>query len=205
MSKGKARGLIGLTFDDGYEDFLQIALPVLERLGFSATVFVPAGLLGEENSWVQEPRIKLLSASAIRTVTERGMEVGSHGLSHADLSGGLPSVLIDKEIVESYKILTELLTKEVKGFCYPYGNVNDKVAQAVQQANYTYACGGFAVGGVGRSIYNLPRIFVSDRDTPLRLSMKVYAHLLYSKIGDTWAGRIAYILLRKGVSKFWFS
>ena len=204
MSRGTARGLLGLTFDDGYEDFLQIALPVLERLGFSATVFVVAGLLGEENGWIQEPRIKLLSASAIREVAERGMEVGSHGLSHLNLSDDLQSRLIDQEIVDSRRILTEALAKEVKGFCYPYGNVNDKVAQAVQQAAYTYACGGFAMGGMERGIYNLPRIYVSDKDATLKLSIKLFAYSQYNKIAHTRGIRIAYPLLKRGLSKFWF-
>src|SRR3712207_216342 len=57
MSMGDTRGLVGLTFDDGYEDFLHNAVPVLERLGFSATVFVVAGMLGSKSRWqhVYEP------------------------------------------------------------------------------------------------------------------------------------------------------
>jgi peptidoglycan/xylan/chitin deacetylase (PgdA/CDA1 family) len=76
MSTGDARGLVGLTFDDGYEDFLHTALPVLKRLGFSATVFVVGGMLGGENNWDHayepRPRMKLLGAEAIREVSERG-------------------------------------------------------------------------------------------------------------------------------------
>ena len=49
MNAGDARSLIGLTFDDGYEDFLSAALPTLERLGFSATVFMVTGMLGKVN------------------------------------------------------------------------------------------------------------------------------------------------------------
>src|SRR5215212_6293651 len=44
MNKGKARGLVGLTFDDAYENFSHNALPVLERLNFSCTVFVCSGM-----------------------------------------------------------------------------------------------------------------------------------------------------------------
>src|SRR3712207_3534396 len=51
MSAGHTRSLVGLTFDDGYEDFLSTALPMLEKLGFSATVFVVAGMLGKRNTW----------------------------------------------------------------------------------------------------------------------------------------------------------
>src|SRR5215211_5099854 len=50
MTTGNTRGLVGLTFDDGYEDFLSTALPTLETLGFSATVFVVAGKAGAEHT-----------------------------------------------------------------------------------------------------------------------------------------------------------
>src|SRR5215212_7233415 len=81
-SIGDIKGLVGLTFDDGYEDFLHIAVPVMERLGFSATVFVVANMLGEESSWksVYEPmpQLKVLGAEELRELSARGMEIGSH-------------------------------------------------------------------------------------------------------------------------------
>ncbi len=40
--RASANGLVGLSFDDGYADFLEYALPVLQRYGFGATMFVPA-------------------------------------------------------------------------------------------------------------------------------------------------------------------
>src|SRR6202048_4579109 len=49
---GRGRGLVGLTFDDGYQDFVTYAMPVLERYGFTATAFVLAGRLGGHNAWV---------------------------------------------------------------------------------------------------------------------------------------------------------
>src|SRR5258705_9078677 len=48
---GRARRLVGLSFDDGYADFASHVLPALARYGFGATVFVIAGLLGGENTW----------------------------------------------------------------------------------------------------------------------------------------------------------
>src|SRR6185437_11718028 len=44
-------GTVGLTFDDGYADFLTNVLPALARYGFTATVFVVAGSLGAYNAW----------------------------------------------------------------------------------------------------------------------------------------------------------
>src|SRR5437763_16142401 len=48
---GAADGLVGLTFDDGYIDFIEYVLPALRRHGFTATVFVLAGQLGGYNVW----------------------------------------------------------------------------------------------------------------------------------------------------------
>ena len=68
-------GLVGLTFDDGYDDFLRHALPVLQRHGFSATAFVIAGRLGGFNDWdVLGPRKRLMTASQVRRVAEAGTE-----------------------------------------------------------------------------------------------------------------------------------
>src|SRR5215218_10962020 len=66
LNAGEATGLVGVTFDDGYEDFLDAAVPTLEKLGFSATVFVVAGMLGSENTWEHgsgpRPQLKLLGS-----------------------------------------------------------------------------------------------------------------------------------------------
>ena len=83
---GGSKGLIGLTFDDGYADFAEYALPVLRRHGFTATVFVIAGLLGGDNVWDPAgPRKPLLDAAQVRRLAEAGVEIGSHGMQHVSL------------------------------------------------------------------------------------------------------------------------
>lgn len=175
-----AKGLVGLTFDDAYEDFLHAAVPVLEKFGFSATVFVVAGLLGGENDWEHffspRPKKKLLEAAGIREVSERGMEVGAHSMSHPALPT-LDTAAVDTEVSESRRVLSEVLGEEVEGFCYPYGELDEVSCQAVRRARYTYAC---AVNmRVERTIYDLPRIPVSDRDDLLRFSAKLRIHAHY--------------------------
>ncbi len=81
--RGAANGLVGLSFDDGYADFTEYALPVLQGFGFGATMFMPAGLLGGDNAWDPEgPRKPLLSAGQLHQVAAAGIEVGSHGFRH---------------------------------------------------------------------------------------------------------------------------
>jgi peptidoglycan/xylan/chitin deacetylase (PgdA/CDA1 family) len=171
---GSTKGLVGITFDDGYQDFLHNALPVLERLGFTATVFVISGLLGGRNDWPHtiepKPTLQLLGADEIREVSERGMEVGSHTATHAWLPGLEPE-LLEEEVNNSRCTLSELLGQTVEGFCYPYGAVDSKVIEAVRRAHYDYGCSVFA--RIAWSDYDLPRIDMAERDTQLMLATKL--------------------------------
>lgn len=137
--RGEAAGLVGLTFDDGYTDFLDHALPVLARHGATATVYVVAGLLGGANDWDEGPRLDLLDADGVRAVAAAGHEVGSHTLSHADLRDAGPETL-RREVAGSREVLQDVLQAEVAGFCYPWGLFDARAADAVRAAGYDHAC-----------------------------------------------------------------
>src|SRR5215212_6316962 len=183
VNSGTPKGLVGLTFDDGYEDFLSTAVPVLERFDFSATVFVVAGMLGQENDWVHayspRPRLKLLGAKDLRETTARGMEVGSHGMTHANLLGTEPE-LLEEEVSGSRRLLGETLGEEVAGFCYPYGSYNAATVQAVRQAGYLYGCGWKTL--VERDFYDLTRIPIAERDGFARFAAKIRIYAQYAAI-----------------------
>ena len=180
-STGNAKNLVGLTFDDGYDDFLQNALPVLERFGFSATVFVVGGMLGEKNNWEfrynPRPQMKLLGVGGIREISARGIEVGSHSMTHAKLSGLGPESL-EEEVSGSRQVLSEVLGKAVDGFCYPYGAIDSASVQAVRKARYAYACATFV--RVERNAYDLPRVTVAE-DNLLRFAMKLRIYSQYAR------------------------
>lgn len=180
---GNAKGLIGLTFDDGYEDFLEYALPVLERFGFSATVFVVAGMLGGANDWEfrfdPRPQMKLLTVEGVREVAARGMEVGSHSMSHPKLSSLDPEML-EEEVGGSRQVLSEVLGEAVDGFCYPYGFIDGASVQAVRRAGYAYACA--VIVRVERSAYDLPRITVAEDNLPkFAAKLEVYPQYAAAK------------------------
>jgi peptidoglycan/xylan/chitin deacetylase (PgdA/CDA1 family) len=174
MNTGDARGLVGLTFDDGYEDFLSTALPTLETLGFSATVFVVAGKLGEENNWGHRgdpmPRLRLLEADGVREVSERGMEVGSHTVTHPRLSGLDPETLVH-EVGDSRQMLGEVVGTPVEGFSYPYGDLDGPAVRAARSAGYVYAVA--TKKEVEYGIYDWPRTYVGENDSPLRFGVKL--------------------------------
>jgi peptidoglycan/xylan/chitin deacetylase (PgdA/CDA1 family) len=178
---GDVKGLVGITFDDGYKDFLQVAVPTLEDLGFSATVFAVGGMLGRENDWEHDytprPWLKLLEAEDLREVSRRGMEVGAHGTSHVKLAGLGPERL-EEEVMGSRRLLSDVLGEDVEGFAYPYGSFDASALEAVRRAGYTYACA--APSQVDWNQYALPRIPVANNDHLLRFAVKLAIYQQYS-------------------------
>jgi peptidoglycan/xylan/chitin deacetylase (PgdA/CDA1 family) len=165
--RGAANGLVGLSFDDGYGDFTEHALPVLQRYEFGATMFMPAGLLGGDNAWDAEgPRKALLSAGQLRQVAAAGIEIGSHGFRHLSLPASSDADLA-REIGESRDILRDVAGQEVDGFCYPYGHLDERVIDAVGRAGYSYGCAVWDTDFAGQ--YALPREYIRDTDSPRSL------------------------------------
>jgi peptidoglycan/xylan/chitin deacetylase (PgdA/CDA1 family) len=176
LSAGKTTGLVGVTFDDGYEDFLDVAIPILEKFNFSATVFVVAGMLGEENTWEHggrpRPRLKLFGKDGVREVSERGMEIGSHTVTHPRLSG-LDSETLIHEVGDSRRVLGEILNAPVEGFSYPYGDLDGPAVRAARGAGYGYAVA--TKTQVEGGLHDWPRTYVGEKDSPLRLAIKLKA------------------------------
>jgi peptidoglycan/xylan/chitin deacetylase (PgdA/CDA1 family) len=174
-AEGHGRGLVGLTFDDGYADFLTQAVPLLRAYGHRATVYVLAGRLGGDNAWdVEGPRKGLLTPEGVRAVAAAGMEVGSHGLRHVDLTA-CDAATLAAEVRESRELLAALAGRPPAGFCYPYGAVNARAAAAVRSAGYGHACAVSPPPGLA-SPFALPRAYVGSRDNAGRLLAKRLLH-----------------------------
>ncbi|MGH3695534.1 MAG: GNAT family N-acetyltransferase [Pseudonocardiaceae bacterium] len=171
--------LVGLTFDDGYEDFLGYALPILTSFGFTATVFALAGRLGGTNAWdAGGPTKRLLTPDQLRQVVAAGMEIGSHGLTHARLISASGKQL-HEELVRSRAVLREISGQQVSGFCYPYGALTAQVMDAVRAAGYDYGCAVWRSALTSR--HALTRTYVHDGDHSWRLDAKRVRHSLTAK------------------------
>jgi peptidoglycan/xylan/chitin deacetylase (PgdA/CDA1 family) len=169
-AEGRGRGLVGLTFDDGYQDFVTYALPVLQRFGFTATAFVLAGRLGAQDEWNRPAAEKqLLTADEVCLLAKSGIEIGSHGLDHVELPE-VEDTQLSAETGHSRAVLQDLVGQPVRGFCYPYGHLDARVVNAVRAAGYDYACAIWPSPAIGR--HAIPRTYVHDRDTQWRLDAK---------------------------------
>ncbi|WSW30471.1 polysaccharide deacetylase family protein [Streptomyces sp. NBC_01003] len=173
---GTDRGLVGLTFDDGYCDFVDNALPLLRHYDCGATLFVLPGRLDGVNEWDPlGPRKPLLSERGIRTAVSAGIEIGSHGLTHVDLTH-VDDRVLRAETEDSRRRLEELTGREVPGFCYPYGTVDRRATDAVRRAGYRYAC-AISPGDLTGE-FALPRVHVGQEDAAWRLELKLRLHRL---------------------------
>ncbi|HMD83181.1 MAG TPA: glycosyltransferase [Terriglobia bacterium] len=134
--KGLPAKPVLLTFDDGYADLVEFALPVLRRYGFGAAVYIVTGQLGGTNAW-DEARgsgtLHLMTADQIRYWATQGIEFGAHSRTHADLTT-LSANDLSEEVVGSGKDLESILGSRVVSFVYPYGFHNPTVDDCVRRA-----------------------------------------------------------------------
>jgi len=144
-----ARRTLVLTFDDAYHSVLSEGLPVLERLGVAATLFVPTdladrgGLMTDvipiKDAWVGDQKeMRGMSWEEVRRLAEAGWEIGSHTCSHPDLRA-LGSERVTEELRRSRSICEERLQRACHSFAYPYGFHDERTKSLVAEAGYRRA------------------------------------------------------------------
>ncbi len=129
-----------LTFDDGFEDNYKLALPILEKYQFKATIYLVTDY--PTNSWegyADEKYVSLLSNKQISDMlaTEK-IEFGSHTQTHCNLTT-VSDDQAKKEIIDSKKLIETKIGRRCKTFAYPYGKYNSKIIKWVEQAGYDAA------------------------------------------------------------------
>jgi peptidoglycan/xylan/chitin deacetylase (PgdA/CDA1 family) len=155
---------IVLTFDDGFEDAYQAALPLLKKRGQKATFFIVSGFTGADAAHrVHEPATHrpYLIWSEVRALHEAGMEIGSHTVSHAKLTGmKLPA--LRHELRQSKHVLEQGLGVPIDFFAYPYTSQHSSIRTEVHNAGYR----GAVVGARGGDDpFQLQRITMHSRMT----------------------------------------
>ena len=132
-----------LTFDDGYQNLYTEAWPILERYGFTATVFLVVGRMGRQSDWGQQvgpAATRLLSWAEARELSRLGVAFGSHTLTHPRLTL-LDDARAEHEIRQSKALIEEHLGVGACLFSYPYGEFDTRIQRMVVESGYTAACG----------------------------------------------------------------
>lgn len=179
--RGEKTGkVIGITFDDGYANVLENALPILADCGFTATNYFVVRQLGGSNVWDHDegvPKTILMDKQGLLEWSAAGHEVGSHTLNHPVLARLSPELAIN-EISQSKDELEQITGKPVTAFCYPFGKYIDETVEYTRQAGYTNATTTHR--GLARpddDLMVLPRVTVRRSTHMIRFLQKCLTNL----------------------------
>jgi peptidoglycan/xylan/chitin deacetylase (PgdA/CDA1 family) len=171
--------LLHVTFDDALTSVVR-AVPILERLGIHATVFACSGLAGEgrrleipelaEDAAGYPHELATMTWDGLRDLAERGLEIGSHTVTHPHLPR-LSDDELRRELVESRERVESELRRACGLFAYPFGDHDGRVRAAARAAGY-HAAFALTTGADPADRYAVPRFGIWRKDTPVRVALK---------------------------------
>ncbi len=138
-------GSVAVTFDDGFRNVFDHAVPILQQYGFPATVFAVSGFCGGRNDWPSQPRntgvpiLELMSWRELSEISKAGITVGCHTATHPWLSR-LTDEQLEEELRVSQRAIQDETGVAANTFAYPYGDVSPRVRDAVAH-RFRLACG----------------------------------------------------------------
>jgi peptidoglycan/xylan/chitin deacetylase (PgdA/CDA1 family) len=178
VAAGRSR-LLHVTFDDAYRS-IDRAVSIAASLSIPMTVFAASAYAESgrpldvpelaEDAKTQGEHLATMDWDALRGLAERGVEIGSHTVSHAHLPA-LSDSELEGELRDSRERVEDELDRPCRFLAYPYGEHDSRVQAAAAAAGYDAA---FALGP-GSSHANrfaLPRVDLYPRDAVLRATLK---------------------------------
>ena len=150
-----------LSFDDGYAELCEHAIPELVARGASAVIYLVANRTTDSwVDWGDKGPLRLLEWPQVRELAAAGVRFGSHTLTHPNLVRASDAEL-RAELADSKKLIEDRIGEEVRHFCYPHGAHDERVVNAVSEAGYATACTTRrGTVGVSTAPLRLPRLTV---------------------------------------------
>lgn len=165
-----------ITFDDGRADFVEHAVPALERHGLPATMYVVSAQVGATSAWLGIPgesEQPMMDWDDLRAVDGAGHEIGAHSLTHPELDV-LGRGAVAAEVAGSRHQLAAGLGRKIRSFAYPHGYHSSTVVDLTRSAGFDSAC---AVNDrwswVGEDRMALSRLVVAGGTSPEALSERL--------------------------------
>lgn len=178
-----------ITFDDGYLDTFDYAIPILQEFNMNAVIFVLGNRQLKRAYWDEiddRDKCPLMTDEQIRIAKSLGFEIGAHSMNHKDMTE-LPEAKIYSEIHQSKVEIEKILGEPIYTFSYPYGNLNENVREITSEAGFTFACGVYS-GPVlfGNDLFDIRRLAVNQHTGTVQFLMRLltpyqYAEWIYAK------------------------
>ncbi|MCC5464147.1 polysaccharide deacetylase family protein [Pelosinus baikalensis] len=172
-----------LTFDDGYEDNLMNALPLLKKYDMAATVCIISNWIGQENNWEDyknKPHCRTMDLAQLQEWLKQGMFICAHTVNHPFLPR-LNNEEILHELASCKISLEHQLHIPIDFLCYPYGDFDNRVKILAKQAGYKAALGIFKGTDFWRNdLFSLKRVVISSRQPLWEFALKVSSlHMIF--------------------------
>ena len=166
IGSGNHRPTLSITFDDGYAENCEYALPMLVERRIPATYFVTTDHTFKQQPFPHDVKAGCpLPANTIESLLaldRAGIEIGAHTRTHPDLGSITDERVLVDEVVAASIELEAVLKRRVRYFAFPYGqtaNLNAKVFGMLREMGFLGVCSAY--GGwneVGGDPFHLQRM-----------------------------------------------
>ena len=174
-----AKRRFAVTFDDAYRSVIDLARPIMDRLGVPGTVFVPTDWVGRDepmrwdgiDQWLggpHEDELHCMNRAQLDELAAAGWEIGSHTCSHPRLT-----TVDDEQLARELRESKEALGPDCRSIAYPYGDVDARVIEAARDAGYETAASLPKKGFGSKHPLDWPRVGVYHVDDLRRFKLKV--------------------------------
>jgi len=174
---GEKQGkVVGITFDDGYQNNLINAAPILKKYSFSATCYIVSERIGSFNTWDLKKGITqrpLMTEKEIYEWLKLGMDIGAHTKTHIDLTS-VSKKIAEKEVNDCKDQLEKVFKVTITDFCYPFGRFNKLLANVIKKSGYLSATTMMrGRASSNKDDFQLPRIPINHRTLPHLFLLKI--------------------------------
>ncbi len=156
---------VSLTFDDGYQDNCEFAIPLLIKHRVPCTYFVTTQHVLNQTTFQHDKHngqpLAINTVSQLREMSDAGIEIGCHTRSHADFSKMFDAQTVRAEIIDAKAELEQMIGRAVRYFAFPFGlpaQLTQVAIEAIHEAGYDGFCSAY--GGynqVGQDSFHIRR------------------------------------------------
>jgi peptidoglycan/xylan/chitin deacetylase (PgdA/CDA1 family) len=186
---------VAVTFDDAYRSVIELAHPIMSRLGVPGTVFVPTSFTGTEvpmtwpgiDHWIggpHEEELLPMSWEELATLASAGWEIGAHTRTHPHMTQ-LDDDALAEELQASRRDCEANLGLPCRSFAYPYSDEDERVVTATGEAGFT-AAGTLPASMHPASPLHYPRVGIYVDDDSLRFRLKTSPWMMRLRAGRDW-------------------